>query len=166
MYFISSWFACTLVAPTIYHLITGIWPCTGLHPAVSSTESCSHYWTQWLYSLLAYWLNPDSFSFYLHVLLFTAYIPIKWSCASCYYKNREVITTCDPIMTSGRKKNALLSHFEAYVSQLKCFSDLAVCWHCLENFKKIALLVPPQKLSFSGCGLWAEHNVSKTPRWF
>lgn len=70
------------------------------------------------------------------MLLYTAYIPIKWSCASYYYKNREVIAiTCDPIMTSGGK-NSLLSHFKACVSQLKCFSDSAVCWHCLENFKK------------------------------
>lgn len=38
-------------------------------------------------------------------------------------------------MTSG-EKNSLLSHFKACASQLKCFSDSAVCWHCLENFKK------------------------------
>lgn len=87
-------------------------------------DSCTHHWTQ--SCVLCWpteWIRTDP-AFHLIALWSSVKIPIKWSGASCYYKNREVITTVWDHIILGRKR-ALLSCFKVCVSQLKCFSDLA-----------------------------------------
>lgn len=146
----SSWFAGTLVAPTIHHLIIGLGPvlvCIPQSPA-GLLHTLLHSVPYSLLTMDWIWTAP---AFHLVALCASVKTPVKWSGASCYYKNREVITMIWDHIILGRK-SALLSCFKVCVSKLKCFSDLASPRELKKKKKNSDVWISPQS-SLNRCRL-------------